>query len=87
MQLQGLLQKALRDWILPALAFWAVLILVDRSQDFEPQRSPAGRPGAHKAHAATTVEQPDAFPNALRVPFVVEDGDSRVASLRRSFAS
>jgi len=29
------------------------------------------------AHAATTVEQQsDAFPNALRVPFVVEDGDS-----------
>ena len=77
MQLQGLLRKPLTDWILPALAFWAILILVDRSQDLEPQRSPAGRPGARKAHAATIVEQPpNAFPNALRVPFVVEDSDS-----------
>src|SRR5690349_10156840 len=77
MQLQGLLQRAPRGWILPALALWAILNLVDRSQDLESQRSPAGRPGAHKAHGANPVEQPpDAFPNALRVPFVVEDGDS-----------
>ena len=77
MQVHGLLRNPLTASILPALAFWAVLILVDRSQDLEPQRSPVGRPGVRKTHAATTVEQPpDAFPNALRVPFVVEDSDS-----------
>ena len=77
MQPQGLLRNPLTAWIAPALAFFAILILVDRSQDLESQRSPAGRPGAHKAHAATTLEQPpNAFPNALRVPFVIEDSDS-----------
>ena len=77
MQLQGFLRNPSAGWILPALAFWAILTLVDRSLDLEPQRSPAGRPGAHKAHAAGTFGQPpDAFPNALRVPFVVEDSDS-----------
>ena len=77
MQPQGFLRNPLTAWIAPALAFWVILVLVDRSQDLETQRSPAGRPGAHKAHAATTVEQPpNAFPNALRFPLVVEDSDS-----------
>jgi len=77
MRLQGLLRNPLTTWIVPALAFWAVLILVDHSQDLEPRRPPVGRPGARKAHAATILEQaPNAFPNALRVPFVVENSDS-----------
>ena len=50
MQIQGFLRNPLAAWILSALAFWAILTLLDRSQDLEPQRSPAGRPGAHKAH-------------------------------------
>jgi uncharacterized protein len=70
-------RNPLTTWVATGVAFWAILILVDRSQNLEPQRPPAGRPGAHKAHAATPVgQQPDAFPNALRIPFVVEDGDS-----------
>ena len=77
MQPQGFLRNPLTAWIAPALAFWAILILVDGSQDLEPQRSPASRPGANKVHATTTAEQPpNAFPNALRIPLVVEDSDS-----------
>ena len=77
MRLQRLLRNPSTTWIVTPLAFWAILILVDYSQDLEPRRPPVGRPGARKAHAATIVEQaPNAFPNALRVPFVVEDSDS-----------
>src|SRR5262245_19358774 len=77
MQYHLSLWKDLAGWILPALIFWAVLSLVDRSQDLELHRSPAGRPGTIKAHAASAVTQPpNAFPNALRIPFVIEDGES-----------
>jgi uncharacterized protein len=76
MQLRGFRRHSITGWIPAGLAFWALLALVDRSQDLEPRRS-ANRPGARQAYAAGAFEQPpNAFPNALRVPLVVEDSDS-----------
>src|SRR5262245_27110398 len=75
-----LIMQVLRNlsggWMLPALVVWCILTLVDHSQNVELRRSPADRPGPHKAHIDGAVgELANAFPDALRVPFVVEDGD------------
>ena len=76
MQTPGVVRNLSASWILPALVFWCLLTLVDHSQNLELRRSPADRPGPHKAHIDDTLgEPPNAFPDALRVPFVVEDSD------------
>lgn len=62
-------------WAAPALAFWALLTLVDRSQNFELRQAPPGRPGAVQASAVAPNQLPNAFPDGLRVAYVVEDHD------------
>ena len=73
---QGFLLNRFIAWIAPALIVWVILILIDDSQDLELHRSPPGRPATRRVHAAGTAGRPsNAFPDALRVPFVVENSD------------